>query len=283
MSATVQPASAVPMVSILVVVYKKSIGDSKTLSRLLEFPETLKSRMELIIRDNSPESALDPKLIAQAGFFHSRIDHDGTNQALGAVYRSFASVAAAPILFFLDDDTEIDTDYISEATEALSSLPGPDRRSICIPRIHDKQGRLFSPSRYRIFSGELLPSIEPGEYSGLNAIMSGLALPRDYAAALGPEAFSTRSRLYSVDTMFMCAHAAARGSTIVCRSRIDHSLSRDLRRSIPEECFRSRQEAIGIFWTVVAYRKPWIPLLPLYLIYFGFRRSIRALKWALVK
>lgn len=239
--------------------------------------------MELYIRDNSRTTQIDLAKISGAGFFNTLLDHDGDNQALGAVYQDFTARAKGSILFFLDDDTDISQEYINEATESLGPHLASGAHVLCVPRIYNKQNQIYSPSEYRVFRGKLFPSLAPGRYSNLNAIMSGLAAPRCYLASMGPSAFSTRSRLYSVDTMFMCAHAVKKGITIVCESRIGHDLSRDSRRRPIDELRRSWLEAVGIFWTVINYRKLWILALPLYLIYFAIRRLVSAFRLALLK
>jgi hypothetical protein len=239
--------------------------------------------MELYIRDNSRTTQIDLAQISHAGFFNTLLDHDGSNQALGSVYRNFTAKAKGLILFFLDDDTDISQEYVNEATESLEPHLTFCANVLCVPRIYNKQNQIYSPSEYRVFRGKLFPKIAPGRYSNLNAIMSGLAVPRYYLASMGPSAFSTRSRLYSVDTMFMCAHAKKKGITIVCKSKISHDLSRDSQRRPMDELRRSWLEAIGIFWTVINYRKPWIPALPLYLIYFASRRLVLAFRLALAR
>jgi len=119
--------------------------------------------------------------------------------------------------------------------------------------------------------------LNPGPYKNLNAIMSGLALSRTYLTSLGPEAFSLRPRLYGIDTMFMCAHANADGTTIACRSEITHSLSRDHPKPFIDQLNRNWQEAQGIAWTVFLYRRNWVILLPFYLLYFLVIRICMAL------
>lgn len=108
--------------------------------------------------------------------------------------------------------------------------------------------------------------------------MSGIALNSSYLEELGPETFCVRTQLYGVDTMFMLAHGQVGRDTWVARSVFQHSFSHDQRRSFRESVSRSWLEAKGLLWTVVGYRRLWVPVLPFYLGYFMCARIVRAAK-----
>jgi hypothetical protein len=123
-----------------------------------------------------------------------------------------------------------------------------------------------------------MSSIAPGAYRDLNAIMSGIVTTKRYLEVLGPGAFCVRTRLYGVDTMFMCAHAKAGGVTVACASEVIHALSRDAPGPLADRMRRSWLEAKGVFWTVLTYHRPWAILLPAYIPYFMMRRALGAVR-----
>jgi GT2 family glycosyltransferase len=263
-------------VSVLTIVYGKGAADSATLGSLRALPARLRERISLLVRDNSPATRLDRDELRGWGFASAELWHDGANRPLGAIYRRFAAEAAGPVVLFLDDDTGLDASYVDEALGALSGAGAA--RLVCVPRILDAGGRLFSPSRFGVFAGRHFRTLAPGRYEGLNAVMSGLATTRAWLDRLGPDAFSVRSPLYGVDTMFMLAHARAGGATHVCEALLHHAFSRDARVGVGEALRRSWLEARGVAWTVLTYRTRWAPLLPAYLGWFMARRAIEALR-----
>jgi GT2 family glycosyltransferase len=263
-------------ISVLTVVYAKDAEGSATLRSLRALPAELRGRMALHVRDNSAVTSLDPGDLRRWGFAAAALWHDGENRPLGAVYRRFAAEAAGPIVLFLDDDTEVPAAYVEEAVAALTSAGGAGL--VCMPRVLDGRGRLFSPSKFGIFAGRHFASLEPGRHHGLNAIMSGLATTRSWLDRLGPSAFSVRSPLYGVDTMFMLAHARAGGATHVCDAVVRHALSREARAGMRDALRRSWLEARGVAWTTLTYRPAWVPLLPAYLSWFMVRRALEALR-----
>lgn len=262
--------------SVLCVVYKKALAESLTLMGLCRLPEELRRSIELIVRDNSPASRLSAEELGRAGFGRVVVEHDGRNLPLGTVYRTFAERAQGPVVLFFDDDSDVREDYFREVLDALKGGADPDARVVCLPRIYDQAGRLFSPSRFKVFRGEHLADLTPGRYQGLNAIMSGVATTTHHLARLGPRAFCEHTRLYGVDTMFMCAHAAAGGDTIACAAQVTHRLSRDRHVSVRDTVRRSALEAEGLFWTVAHHRRGWLWLAPVYLAYFMARRTFGA-------
>lgn len=259
-------------ISVLVVVFNKSISESTTLSSLMLLPASLRNQMDVFVRDNSKTCLLNQNLLLASGFRSTIINHDGVNLPLGAVYRNFVQNSKGSKLFFFDDDTRVEESYINEAIEALGAQAEEDWKRVCVPLIFCSSGHLFSPSLYRVFSGRHIQDLAPGRHFRLNAIMSGLATTRKYLNHLGERAFSLNPRLYGIDTMFMLAHAKSGGATIVCKTRILHSLNRDTKRTIRQELYRNYLEASGVFWIVLNYKRAWTPLLPLYLCYFVFRR-----------
>jgi GT2 family glycosyltransferase len=265
-----------PQFSILVVVYNKKWDSAPTLKALECFSSQAKSRTQLIIHDNSRVSGLMEGIQTTRGFSSITLLHDGINHPLGNVYRQFVRVADGQYLIFLDDDTVVTEAYVNEVEDALSSPEGSER--VCVPQIFDAKGQLYSPSKFGIFSGRLIDNIAPGAHLNLNAIMSGVATSRSYLLKLGPKAFSINTRLYGVDTMFMLAHNQSGGGVWVSRSSFQHSFSHDQRRTIRESFFRSWLEVIGIFWTVIFYRRIWVPVLPIYIFYFMCARIGRAVR-----
>lgn len=263
-----------PQYSVLVVVYNRDWERSPTLRALEDFSLEMKARVQLIVHDNSSVSRLQESIKTPRGFDSVLLLHDGTNHPLGQAYRQFIRLAQGRNLIFLDDDTAFTEEYLEEVKLSLNSPDGS--RRVCVPQIFDSMRRLYSPSKFGVFSGQLLPAITPGAHPDLNAIMSGIALNKSYLEELGPEAFCVRTRLYGVDTMFMLAHQQAGGDTWVARAAFQHSLNHDQRRNFRESVARSWLEATGLFWTAVGYRRLWVPLLPFYLAYFMCVRIVRA-------
>lgn len=259
-------------ISVLVIVYNKSVSESATLSSLMLLPPAMRDSMELVVRDNSKVCRIDRDLLLASNFRCVSVDHDGINLPLGAVYRTFVRNSKGSIIFFFDDDTLVEEAYIEEVMEALGEKAGDDWKRVCAPLIYSGSNYLFSPSLYRVFSGRHIQGLTPGRHLGLNAIMSGLATTRNYLSHLGEAAFSLRPRLYGIDTMFMLAHAKAGGATIVCKTRIPHSLNRDTKRTVRQELHRNWLEASAVFWTVIRHKRIWTPVLPFYLGYFALRR-----------
>lgn len=260
--------------SILVVVYKKDWRSSSTLIHLSQFGPRLKERLELVIFDNSPTTAIAISHAEANGFSETKLFHDGKNHFLGEIYRRFVEVSRGRHLVFMDDDTAITEEYILEV-ERLLQKP-MHSYSICVPQIFDSHGNIYSPSKFGVFSGQLLREINPGPHKNLNAIMSGIAFNRSYYSKLGRNAFSTKTRLYGVDTMLMERHNLLGNTVLVTSMRFEHSFSHDQQRTVIESIRRSALEAQGVFWTVVGFRKRWLLLLPLYIFYFMLVRLLRA-------
>lgn len=263
-----------PDFSVLVVIYNKQWNSAPTLKALECFSPKIKSRIQLVIHDNSLVSRLKEAIQATHGFASITLVHDGINHPLGFVYRQFVKLADGQFLIFLDDDTVITEAYLSEVEDVLILPNGPAR--VCVPQIFDIKGQLYSPSKFGIFSGQHLHNIVAGAYLNLNAIMSGVASSKAYLLELGPNAFSINAGLYGVDTIFMLTHGQAGQVTWVASSFFQHSFSHDQPKRIHELVFRSWLEARGIFWTAISYRRLWIPVLPIYIIYFMCVRIFRA-------
>jgi len=266
----------IPQISVLCVVFNKAVGESATLSSLLRLPSEWRSRIELIVRDNSTSSRIEASELSIGGFEVVVLDHDGVNRPLGEVYRRFAERARGDIVLFFDDDTEADIGYIAEAVKILEKGRNPELKVVCVPRIFDQSGRLFSPARQRVFRGKPIASLPAGRYSGLIAVMSGLATTKRHLKRIGSEGFCVKTPLYGVDTMFMCANHAVGGLTAVAETSLTHRLSRDVYQGILDHFRRTWLEAIGIWWTVATYQRRWLWVAPLYILYFLGRRTVRA-------
>src|SRR5579859_4169690 len=136
-----------PIITAIAVLYKRAIAESEavaSLCRILEERPGWKSRVALVLYDNSPQpQAVPAGLPAPVTYVH-----DASNGGLGAAY-NYALAAAmradTPWLLLLDQDTHVTHDYLEELFDLLATAAADQRIAAFVPKLAGLTG-LRSPS-----------------------------------------------------------------------------------------------------------------------------------------
>lgn len=151
----------------VVVLYRSTFDQSKTLRSLMAVKDrnpALCERMGLLVYDNSPTEQLNT--FDGNGFGRFTYLHDPRNSGLAAAYNfglEQARQSGTDWLLLLDQDTELQDDYVQSLFAAIESSP---QASVCalIPKLM-RGGTVLSPQRVGRFNNR---SVAP-EYTGISS------------------------------------------------------------------------------------------------------------------
>ncbi len=140
-----QPATP-PKILAVAVLYRRSIGESESVSsllRILRARPSLANSFSLIIYDNSPApQELPAQLPLKAEYVH-----DGSNGGLAPAYNYALQHAAAngtPWLLLLDQDTTLTEEYVEELIERMTSLDSSPQIGAIVPKLTARD-TVYSP------------------------------------------------------------------------------------------------------------------------------------------
>lgn len=209
-------------ISIVVVIYGKELIDSKTLTSLLEFEFKFDS---LLIYNNGPDRVEKDEVILtklRKKFAYVNIVDDITNSPLSKIYNKFLNGVESSFYVILDDDTEINCDYMKLLQVDVHKY----QFDLIIPKIlsynNDEQ-------YYPISNG--IPIKTDGDISSMHNILSissGLVINNSIFSKmlLGKNIFDERFAFYGVDTSFFKRITRNKKIKICVSSYLLHSLSR---------------------------------------------------------
>ena len=236
---------------ILVVLYKTSPGESRTLSSLAragQEDDRLSGR--LTVWDNSPvpygPAALDSLDFGQLEVVYRSCPE---NAPLSLVYNTVLTGMDLDCAVILDQDSDLPVDYFSHCRLSLSAQPGV---ALHLP-IVKSHGLVVSPGRLMFFKGKHVKNPQSGlrKARGMLAITSGMVLSRRY---LQVPRFDERLNLYGIDTKFMINLADADEGVVVMPVVLDHDTA--LWSDISADAMLFRAKSLVASWRVVFESRP---------------------------
>lgn len=180
--------------AILVLLYDKEISDSKTLSSLATLESQFKNA-KLVIWNNGPKKlkSTDVSIFVNLGY-QVQVEQTLHNESLAVIYNSFIKSNQAEKYVLLDDDSQLNSDYIN-----FSELVQKER--VAMPII-SFNGSVVSPTISKV-PVRIDTSIKIDEK--VITIGSGLVIGSDVVIELESlfgEVFDERFYFYGVDTSF---------------------------------------------------------------------------------
>lgn len=205
--------------AMIIVVYNKSLSESKTLSSLKAFQESLKD-VNLVIWNNGPKylTADDAKYIETIDV-PNNIYQSIENRGLAEIYNFFIREFHAETYAFLDDDTALNSNYLSQIKnlspieigvplikfESVIESPTVNGKKIGLNYDFKKDDQIYAVTSGLIIGREILETIKQVKYTYFD------------------EAF----KLYGVDTSFFRTfNTLLISDKIKIIGELNHSLSR---------------------------------------------------------
>lgn len=230
--------------AIIVIIYNKEIHQSKTLNRLAQSKLSF-SNCQLVIWNNGPFS-LDNRNVSQliSRGFNVEIQETIKNESLAKIYNLFISQFDSKSYIILDDDTDLNDQYLSEALNLGESEVG-------IPTIqfdNKTEGPIIN-----------LTIIQDHKYvckskDKIFAIGSGLVIGKnicDEIKGVYGSVFDNNFYLYGVDTAFCFRlNRLEKNERVTILPPLSHSLSRLESESGGISRFRVKERGydVGLQW-----------------------------------
>jgi len=148
---------------VIIVIYKSTLEDCESFQSLLAMREEFRS-LNLFIYDNSP---ISQELKNYEGLAITNF-HDPENSGVSKAYNTgveHAKKISKEWVLLLDQDTRFPSSILSEYRQAINSN---SNINLFVPVLKLKNGKIFSPSRYRFKRGFFLDTIESGVHSLFN-------------------------------------------------------------------------------------------------------------------
>jgi len=148
---------------VIIVIYKSTLEDCESFQSLLAMREEFRS-LNLFIYDNSP---ISQELKNYEGLAITYF-HDPENSGVSKAYNTGAEHAkkiSKEWVLLLDQDTRFPNSILSEYRQAMNSN---SNINLFVPVLKLKNGKIFSPSRYRFKRGFFLVTIKSGVHSLFN-------------------------------------------------------------------------------------------------------------------
>ena len=215
--------------SILVVLYGCELNESNTLNSLAKLSASLDVG-NVVVWNNGPKN-LDKEMVAS---FRNSLDFELVetinNISLAKIYNEFIKSNDVDNYMFLDHDTSVNIDYITES-KAFVGI-------VAAPKIYSN-GNLHSP---RFINKSLFSSKE------ITAIGSGLIVSKEVATLLYKKygsVFDERFVLYGVDTTFFyrLGQTINLESDLMVLPELQHSLSSNEVESVKVNEFRVKEKS----------------------------------------
>ena len=226
-------------ISLVVVLYGKELQDSKTLMSLLKFEFKFNT---LLVYNNGPSLlSADNTIVCMLKnrFEQVTVIEDITNAPLSKIYNYFLKKVKSNSYVILDDDTELNENYIFMLIQNASK----QEYDLVIPKIISFDARQYYP----ISNGVVIEKegyIE-GE-TNLLSISSGIVLNKSIFRKMllnDNNIFDERYALYGVDTSFFKKITKNPDVKICISSYLSHSLSR---AESKDNYFRRKERLIDL-------------------------------------
>lgn len=236
-------------ITAIVVVYKEIPAQTKIVQSLIELcnhSEKINSfiqDVDFLIYDNSPQ---EHESISLKNYFLNLIYvHDERNLGLSNAYNSglnYAKERHDDYLWLFDQDTALNTDYINELIDVLTSET--ENAIAIVPRIVSNQ-ILVSPRN--ILSPYRVRKLNVGLQSNVLAINSSSLIRVDFLYSIG--GFSQTFKLDFLDNWLFYKIHQAGYRVYVMQSIIHHSLSVLDTRSIDMQRYKSIIDSEKLYYT----------------------------------
>lgn len=228
------------IVSIVVVLYRKTVEESISVCSILGLLEGMKAAgffPRIYIWNNSPGWVL-PLVHEDVTWF------EGDNVSLPLIYNEIADLAfssGSSVLLISDDDTDyakFDFESCFRVVEEVLSDGRDSQVGTFLPQIMSG-GRLVSPGGRRLFKGYLFDQVNSGLIDSCNvlAINSGMIITKACYERMRP-LYDARLNFYGTDTEFFVRYQRHFKKIYVLDSVVEHSLSSDTRESPDRAFFR---------------------------------------------
>ncbi|WP_159441076.1 glycosyltransferase [Pedobacter caeni] len=208
-----------PKLIVLVVLYKKTISASPTISHLLSQNKELFD-LELVIWDNSPEPSPEAEISGLSAVF-SKFQYIQTpeNVWLSKLYNQVLQANVYDYALLLDQDSELPDYYFDKLGAAISDFPDI---SLFLPIVLNNK-KVVSPGSFVYFKGKHWKKIKTGLMSSKNvlAITSGMVISSKVILAHQMK-FDERLNLYGIDTSFMLRFSKLEKQLYVLKVKFDH-------------------------------------------------------------
>jgi GT2 family glycosyltransferase len=214
------------LIQCVVVIYKCSLEESSTLRSLALFSsqrKDLAQQISLLLYDNSPEPQTNR--FDESTFGAVEYCHPGKNGGLSAAYNqalSRAVDAGVEWLLLLDQDTELDADFLPSMMVAIRSAL-PEEVCAIVPRVA-QEGKILSPQYLTRFRRHNLPTAFFGMHKNpIAALNSGACLRVRAVSEVG--GFPRDYWLDYIDHIMFYRLQAAGGRVWVLDVELQHRLS----------------------------------------------------------
>jgi hypothetical protein len=255
--------------AILVLLYNCELEDSKTLQTLKKCHVTF-GAAKLVIWNNGPKrlSSVEVSFLSECNLDIS-IKQTIENESLAVIYNQFLGEYKANAYIFLDHDSTLNADYLTESLQVKKGVVG-------VPKILS-DGKITSPT---INGAVYANDIEINPYDKVVSIGSGLIVSKEVVVSLSEKygkTFDERFYLYGVDTTFFYRiYDSGLTSKIKIISGFEHSLSRLEVESNKTKKFRRLERACDKAMTFRYYSPPIVFLYSVVLISWDmFKRTLR--------
>lgn len=225
-------------VSILVLVYGKEINESKTLSSLskLDFEHT---NAQLVIWNNGPSHFNGLDFSGDLDIFNRMVVETIDNISIAKIYNSFINEFSAKKYIILDDDSELNSDYIYGCLRV-------DDYEIGLPLL-THNGDVVQPT----INGTPVDLDTPiGKDTFPITVGSGIVLGSGAIASLNNkfgQVFDERFKLYGVDTSFCFrVNSLKKILSIKLLPGFEHSFSRLSNEKINKFKRHDRGNSLGL-------------------------------------
>lgn len=208
-----------PKLIVLVVLYKKTISASPTISHLLLQNKALFD-LELVVWDNSPEPSPDSEISGlQAAFSKFQYIQTPENVWLSKLYNQVLRANVYDYALLLDQDSELPDYYFDKLRAAITEFPDI---SLFLPIVLNNK-KVVSPGSFVYFKGKHWKKIKTGLMSSKNvlAITSGMVISSKVILAHQMK-FDERLNLYGIDTSFMLRFSKFEKQLYVLKVKFDH-------------------------------------------------------------
>ncbi|WP_283709993.1 hypothetical protein [Pseudoalteromonas prydzensis] len=232
--------------AIIVLLYNKEIGESKTLSSLTS-SEVQFNDAKLVIWNNGPKKLVDTDVSTFTNLgYEVHIEETLHNESLAVIYNSFINDNQAKKYILLDDDSNLNASYIKAACDSTDSV-------VSMPII-SSGGKVENPKINTVVYNfeQKIKSTD-----NVMTIGSGLVIGRGIVLELlnrFSTVFDERFYLYGVDTTFCYRLSMTQliGSVKVIAG-FEHSLSRLEVESEQVTKFRQRERSYDFGMTLRYY------------------------------
>jgi hypothetical protein len=222
------------MVNILVVLYKKRLSESITLTNLSKIKKTFFfGDSQLIIWDNSPEEMDQNDLSLLGKSMNINYVHTPQNLPLSKIYNSVIEtyMASEDYLILLDHDTDVTEAYFAEIAEKISE---PHPPNLLLPQIFVND-IIQSPAYQHILYSKKWDRLKGGLYKSkkIGAINSGMVISGRFFS----DGFRYDERLlfYGTDTYMTYLYGHAYKEFYLLNASLKHNLNFLSNSSIAEK------------------------------------------------